>query len=239
MTLAMLGRELAKGDRVFWIEVADRNNGAGLCWDRTNDCHDYTDYWKRYGFEWGPTHSDAEFAAKLQAFLRRMEADGWAETERSLTRRVFWHTGKKPGKFWIICLGADEYEVHFGRIPKHLHQWGTHSGRRVKRTFPTREKAASAYAKLIAEKLSKGYVEVRSRVRLDTGLRTREILALAQAAQTSAEMHGSLLDPARLAVLADALEEAGCTDAGLLEHLRGPGPHVRGCWAVDLLLGKS
>jgi hypothetical protein len=43
----------------------------------------------------------------------------------------------------------------------------------------------------------------------------------------------------RLPLLADALEDAGCTDAGLLGHLRGPGPHVRGCWAVDLVLGKS
>jgi hypothetical protein len=43
----------------------------------------------------------------------------------------------------------------------------------------------------------------------------------------------------RLAVLADALEDAGCADAELLGHLRGPGPHVRGCWAVDLLLGKG
>jgi hypothetical protein len=43
----------------------------------------------------------------------------------------------------------------------------------------------------------------------------------------------------RLPVLADALEDAGCTDAGILGHLRGPGPHVRGCWAVDLLLGKE
>jgi hypothetical protein len=43
----------------------------------------------------------------------------------------------------------------------------------------------------------------------------------------------------RLHVLADALEEAGGTDADLLGHLRGPGPHVRGCWVVDLLLGKS
>jgi hypothetical protein len=47
------------------------------------------------------------------------------------------------------------------------------------------------------------------------------------------------LDPERLAVLADALEEAGRTDAAILGHLRGPGPHVRGCWAVDLLLGKG
>jgi hypothetical protein len=43
----------------------------------------------------------------------------------------------------------------------------------------------------------------------------------------------------RLAVLADALGDAGCDDADILSHLRGPGPHVRGCWAVDLLLGKS
>jgi hypothetical protein len=43
----------------------------------------------------------------------------------------------------------------------------------------------------------------------------------------------------RLPILADALEEAGCDVAELLAHLRGPGPHVRGCWALDLLLGKS
>jgi hypothetical protein len=43
----------------------------------------------------------------------------------------------------------------------------------------------------------------------------------------------------RLPILADALEEAGCDAADLLTHLRGPGPHVRGCWAVDLLLGKG
>lgn len=42
-----------------------------------------------------------------------------------------------------------------------------------------------------------------------------------------------------LPILADALEDAGCTNADLLDHCRGPGPHVRGCWAVDLLLGKS
>jgi hypothetical protein len=42
----------------------------------------------------------------------------------------------------------------------------------------------------------------------------------------------------RMPVLADALEEAGCTDAGILDHCRQPGPHVRGCWVVDLLLGR-
>src|SRR5262245_23213325 len=43
----------------------------------------------------------------------------------------------------------------------------------------------------------------------------------------------------RLPILADALEDAGCADAGLLGHLRDLGPHVRGCWVVDLVLGKS
>jgi hypothetical protein len=44
---------------------------------------------------------------------------------------------------------------------------------------------------------------------------------------------------ADLPVLADALEEAGCTDAEVLRHCREPGEHVRGCWVLDLLLGKD
>ena len=43
----------------------------------------------------------------------------------------------------------------------------------------------------------------------------------------------------RLPVLADALEEAGCADEGVLRHCRGGGPHVRGCWVIDLILGKE
>ncbi len=42
-----------------------------------------------------------------------------------------------------------------------------------------------------------------------------------------------------LPVLADLLEEAGCCDADLLGHLRGPGPHAKGCWAVDLILNRT
>lgn len=42
-----------------------------------------------------------------------------------------------------------------------------------------------------------------------------------------------------LPVLADALEDAGCNHAELLEHLRHGGPHVRGCWALDAVLGRA
>jgi hypothetical protein len=63
----------------------------------------------------------------------------------------------------------------------------------------------------------------------------------ASAPGTSPQVCADALDIARrayeegnfraLPVLADALEDAGCTDTELLTHLRSPGPHVRGCWA--------
>ena len=40
-------------------------------------------------------------------------------------------------------------------------------------------------------------------------------------------------------ILADALQDAGCDNDDILNHCRGPGPHVRGCWVVDLVLGKE
>ena len=43
----------------------------------------------------------------------------------------------------------------------------------------------------------------------------------------------------RLPILADALQDAGCGDADVLDHCRSDGPHVRGCWAVDLIVGKE
>jgi hypothetical protein len=43
----------------------------------------------------------------------------------------------------------------------------------------------------------------------------------------------------RMPILADALEESGCTNTDILNHCRLPGEHVRGCWVVDLILGKE
>jgi len=88
---------------------------------------------------------------------------------------------------------------------------------------------------------------------------TPTVLSLAEAAYQERDDDGNL-DDARLAVLSDSLEEAGCDNADLLRHLRGqvwlprrviddqnwpegwypsPAAHCRGCWAVDLLLGKG
>ena len=62
--------------------------------------------------------------------------------------------------------------------------------------------------------------------------RTSTAVALA------AQMYESR-DFSAMPILADALQDAGCDSADVLEHCRGPGPHVRGCWVVDLVLDKQ
>ena len=69
-------------------------------------------------------------------------------------------------------------------------------------------------------------------VTFDPDWRTPAVVALAR-------MMYDGRDFAHLPILADALEDAGCQDADILAHCRGPGPHARGCWVVDLVLGKE
>jgi hypothetical protein len=68
---------------------------------------------------------------------------------------------------------------------------------------------------------------------------TAVVKSLAQAVYDERHLPSGLFDNQRMAILADALEEAGCDNADILDHLRGGGDHVRGCWAVDLILAKE
>jgi hypothetical protein len=61
---------------------------------------------------------------------------------------------------------------------------------------------------------------------------TSTVVALAQ------QMYDSR-DFSAMPILADALQDAGCASDDILDHCRGAGPHVRGCWVVDLVLGKQ
>jgi hypothetical protein len=69
-------------------------------------------------------------------------------------------------------------------------------------------------------------------VTLDPAWRTANVVSLARAIYDERAFD-------RMPILADALEDAGCTSADVLEHCRRPGEHVRGCWVVDLVLGKE
>ena len=69
-------------------------------------------------------------------------------------------------------------------------------------------------------------------VTFDASWHTSTVVALAE---------GIYADRAfdQLPILADALEDAGCGHPDVLAHCRGDGPHARGCWVVDLVLGKA
>jgi hypothetical protein len=69
-------------------------------------------------------------------------------------------------------------------------------------------------------------------VAFDSAWRTSTVQALAS------QMYDSR-DFIPMPILADALQDAGCENEDILAHCRGQGPHVRGCWVVDLVLGKS
>jgi hypothetical protein len=76
-------------------------------------------------------------------------------------------------------------------------------------------------------------------VTLGPSWRTPDVVTLAQAAYDNRTLPAGTLEPERLALLADALEDAGCANRDILGHLRSPEVHVRGCWALDLILGKE
>jgi hypothetical protein len=77
-------------------------------------------------------------------------------------------------------------------------------------------------------------------LKLDPAWRTPTVLALAERASDDRQLPSGTLDARLLAVLADAVEEAGCNNEEVLLHLRQQGAgHVRGCWCVDWLLEKD
>jgi hypothetical protein len=69
-------------------------------------------------------------------------------------------------------------------------------------------------------------------VAFDPSWRTSTVVAIAKGMYDSRDF-------APMPLLADALQDAGCEHADILDHCRGPGPHVNGCWVVDLVLGKE
>ena len=67
----------------------------------------------------------------------------------------------------------------------------------------------------------------------------RTIPRIAEGIYQERKLPEGTLDTGRLAILHDALPDAGCDNEEMLTHLRSGGPHVRGCWPVDLCLGLS
>jgi hypothetical protein len=92
----------------------------------------------------------------------------------------------------------------------------------------TQKLANSAHAALVRDLFGNPFRPVT----LARGWLTPAVVALAQKIYDSGSFD-------RLPLLANALEEAGCDNAEILAHCRGPGSHVKGCWVVDEILGKK
>ncbi|MBP3957608.1 hypothetical protein J8F10_20355 [Gemmata sp. G18] len=69
-------------------------------------------------------------------------------------------------------------------------------------------------------------------IALSPDWRTGTTISLAQ------QMYDSR-DFSAMPILADALQDAGCDNTDILDHCRSDGPHIRGCWVVDAILGKA
>jgi hypothetical protein len=109
----------------------------------------------------------------------------------------------------------------------------------VSRQFTERVEAESTAWKEMLDLLWDMAGDLFSPVVLDPLWRNATVRALAEGAYLHRTDPHGFLDPDRLAVLADALEDAGCTDQAILSHCRTRAVHVRGCWAVDVLLEKK
>jgi hypothetical protein len=86
--------------------------------------------------------------------------------------------------------------------------------------------------KVIADLLREVIGNPYNRITLNPTWLTSTVVALAS------QMYDSR-DSSAMPILADALQDAGCDNADILDHCRGPGPHVRGCWVCDLVLEKA
>jgi len=142
---------------------------------------------------------------------------GWERQERDLDDLDEMRLSR--GESWPKKAGAEEHSlrVRDGFFGQFIAIWG----------LPAPDQAR--HAALIRD-LFRG--PTRERPKLPGAWRTQQVMSTTAAIYDARAFE-------RLPLLADLLQESGCTDAGLLEHLRGSGPHLLGCWAVDFVLGKT
>jgi hypothetical protein len=203
--------------------------------------------------EWEPGQGNGQ-AILARNLKRRPEGDGVAEWESMLRRLdeekrglreevyTFRYDNATPedAAAWTLYLRTDlpwvvsNYTSWLRAAPysywKQLHELDPPSAADEEWTM-RHQGERTAQAGLIHEIAGNPFRQVSinpDRLYRDDGLTTK----LAQALYDDKAFD-------QLPVLADALEEAGCRDLAILSHLRGPGPHVRGCWVVDLILGKQ
>jgi hypothetical protein len=198
---------------------------ACACWRRLR--HLLPDGGQRRFLDLLEPHADGLVPAEqLRAALglasaRRAPEDQWAPTRQNLVAR------------WLLRWGAHPQAWAAARLAARVaHALAALVG----------DWAAAAEDKAQCELLREVFGNPHRPAAVDGACRTWRgglVHGMAQAAYEERQLPSGLLDNARLAVLADGLEEAGCEERQVLDHLRAGGDHIRGCFVVDAILEKS
>jgi hypothetical protein len=134
------------------------------------------------------------------------------------------------------CLGAelweaarktlDRDECDFGESAAAAFGWAAGNGPVF---FAAKEEERAQQTLLVHDMFGNPF----RRVKLNLAWRTSDVILLAKGIYAERAFD-------RMPILADALQDAGCDSDDLLNHLRDTSAtHVRGCWALDLVLGKE
>ncbi|OAI55046.1 hypothetical protein AYO44_13655 [Planctomycetaceae bacterium SCGC AG-212-F19] len=129
---------------------------------------------------------------------------------------------------WDCAIGARESTVSITRYDAAEQEPTGLAVARAIALLQGENGASIAQCKLLREMFGNPFRPVA----LSSAWQTTNVVALARAIYDERAFD-------RMPILADALEDAGCDNADILNHCRQPGEHVRGCWVVDLLLGKK
>jgi hypothetical protein len=162
-------------------------------------------------------YADGEVSGEKLGFAwadaRRASQSAFRAAESSSTGSAMWAVSEacqvESGRLLVAADVAARYAAYANDLPQ-------------------RATAQSEQADLLRDIFG----HVFGRTPFAPSWRTETAVALARQMYESRDF---LLMP----ILGDALADAGCPDGEVLEHCRGPGPHSRGCWVADLILGKS
>ena len=121
-----------------------------------------------------------------------------------------------------LCSSDSFYLFHYGNVPDEVISEGRSFGKKIEASI------RQGYRLLLHDIFGNPFRPVA----FDPAWRTATAVGLAERMYESRDFSA-------MPILADALEDAGCDHPDVLVHCRGDGPHVRGCWVVDLVLGKA
>jgi hypothetical protein len=172
-------------------------------------------------------HRNSLRGKKHQLVLQRTEefADGQISKKEMQKARAKWDTFDYPFPLPGSWQGALSSATR-----THTNAWNVASGTATRFVQISRRSATerAAQAALLRDIFGNPFRPIS----LDPAWLTSTVVALAQGIYAERAFD-------RMPILADALQDAGCSNEDILNHCRGPGPHCRGCWVVDLILGKS